>query len=822
MRCPRPSCTGTIRDGYCDVCGMPYSGPSALPTPPVSPPPTGTSTPAVPTGTSPTAGPTVAALLGYADNTPHLPVGHGVAGAPPSLTNSGPCHVPGCPGHIIDGYCDRCGSPADLPPAADAAPSARTAPVTSTLTSVALGSARLTTPTTSVRRSARARASGHIGAGLTVVPPEPVADPESFVLTDPVVPENRRFCPHCGEPVGRSTDEGPGRLEGYCPQCRQPYSFTPKLVRGDVVADQYEVRGPLAHGGMGWLYLAQDRNVSLRWVVLKGLLNVGDDQATSAALAEQRFLAQITHPLIVEIYNFVEYEAGTYIVMEFVGGRSLKQILKDRTLANGGVYSPLPVDEAIAFMLEILPAFSYLHDHGLLYCDFKPDNLMHVEDSVKLIDMGGVRHIDDDGSPIFGTVGFQAPEVATQGCSIPSDIYTIGRTLLLSCAEFRGYQTTYETSLPPLAELPTLVEHESLYRLIVKCCAQNPADRFQSADELRVQMLGVLREVVGAKRQGPAVTSALSEFFQPPLIASDRFTWQELPALRPSPSDPAASWLVNVESLPTSADRLAALRRPPTPSLDVKLALARAAIEVRDTALTKQTVESILAEDPWEWRAAWMEGLGCLNESDWTAAQASFNAVVGQVPGEVAPKFALAVACEMSGQFDVAETLYLACASTDAAYVTGAAFGLARTRTKRVDRIPGGKPDLEPILTALSMVPSTSGGWTESRRDMATLLVRHSRGLPDLQRAYAISHGAGLEPGVQASLDVAIYEKALATAPPGASPSLPLIGATPASQPALRKTLEKLLRGQAAVEADDARKIDLVERANRTRRWTLL
>ena len=65
-------------------------------------------------------------------------------------------------------------------------------------------------------------------------------------------------------------------------------------------------------------------------------------------------------------------------------------------------------------MIEVLPAFSYLHTSGLLYCDFKPANVIQVGESVKLIDLGGVRRIGDDETPIYGTVGFQAPEVATR------------------------------------------------------------------------------------------------------------------------------------------------------------------------------------------------------------------------------------------------------------------------------------------------------------------------------------------------------------------------------------------------------------------------
>ena len=203
-------------------------------------------------------------------------------------------------------------------------------------------------------------------------------------MANPQVPEDKRSCAKCGAPVGRSIDGKPGRSEGFCPQCGHGFSFTPKLQPGDLVAGQYEVAGALAHGGLGWIYLARDRNVSNRWVVLKGLLNTGDEDALAAAIAEQQFLAQVEHPNIVEIFNIVSHEGEGYTVMEFVGGPSLKDVLKQRMVANNGVYDPLPVDQALAYILEILPAFSYLHDKGLVFCDFKPDNVIQVGDGVKL------------------------------------------------------------------------------------------------------------------------------------------------------------------------------------------------------------------------------------------------------------------------------------------------------------------------------------------------------------------------------------------------------------------------------------------------------
>ena len=129
----------------------------------------------------------------------------------------------------------------------------------------------------------------------------------------------------------------PGASKGFCPKCRTPFDFDPKLSPGTLLGGQYEIVGCLAHGGMGWIYLARDRNVNDRWVVVKGLLNAGDPDAFRAAVAEKQFLAEVEHPIIVEIYNFVAAPDGaSYIVMEYVGGQSLNNLLKSRMKAQGG------------------------------------------------------------------------------------------------------------------------------------------------------------------------------------------------------------------------------------------------------------------------------------------------------------------------------------------------------------------------------------------------------------------------------------------------------------------------------------------------------
>jgi serine/threonine-protein kinase PknG len=742
------------------------------------------------------------------------------------MTTSLQCTQPGCSGTILDGYCDVCGSPA----AAAAAPereSVATAPAgigqapstvsraSNRLASTALGSARTGGGTKVTRRlgtSSQRLRGARLGAGLTSIPPVPAVDAAKAILADPMVPEERRTCPSCGSPVGRSRDGRPGRTEGFCPTCRNPFSFAPKLQEGDVVGGQYVVAGAIAHGGLGWIYAARDRNVSDRWVVLKGLLNSGDPDALAAAIAERQFLAQVEHPLIVEIYNFVSHEGAGYIVMEYVGGTSLKQLLKERMRKAGGAYSPLPLDQAIAFVIEVLPAFQYLHDLNLVYCDFKPDNVIQVGDAVKLIDLGGVRRLDDLDSAIYGTTGYQAPEVPQVGPSVASDIYTIGRTLMVLAAEFRGYQSTYVASLPPVDETPLFQKHDSFYRLLLKACAPDPADRFVSADELRVQLLGVLREVVALDREGAAEHSTSSLLFDVPTVSDDSLAWQHLPSLRRDEGDPQASWLRTV-SIDDPAQRLAALDSAPASSPEVLLASAQAALESGDHDRVDQAVQALLTDDPWEWRAVWVEGLVALARGRTSDAQSAFNAVYGQVPGELAPKLALAFACETGGEADVAEALYVTCARTDANYIAPAAFGLARIRS--------GRGDIDGAVRALDLVPATSRAFTQARRRRAGLLAESGGGLPALAAALASIDDLTIDPVDRSRFRVDVLEAALSVVTTqGGDPTVSLAG-RPASEPALRDGLESAYRDLATHAVSRRERVRLVDEANAVRRWTL-
>jgi len=635
------------------------------------------------------------------------------------------CAVGGCRGAVVDGYCDVCGSPAGVTASGSAGLASRG------LGSRRAGSARSRPAVSSQRLRVR-----RLGAGLTTVPPVPVGDPVSAVVADPVVPERKRVCPGCQGLVGQGCDGVPGRAEGVCGRCGARFDFRPVLAAGDLVAGQYEVVGPLAHGGMGWIYLARDRNVSDRPVVLKGLLSSGDPDQVAAAIAERRFLAQVEHRSIVQIYNFVTHAGQGYIVMEYVGGKSLRQVLAERRRAAGQV-DPLPVDQALAYLLEVLPVLGHLHERGLLYCDLKPANLMCQGDTVKLIDLGGVRRVDDEVSAVFGTVGYQAPEVPVDGPSVASDVFTVGRTLANLVLDFRGNTTTYATSLPPVSEHPVLARYDSFYRLLAKACADDPDDRFASMDELRVQMLGVLREVVATDRGGPARGTSTSLLFASLAVdGADRpLRAAELPLLRPDEHDPMYTWLAGI-TVDEPGRRFEVLSQAPQTTPEVLIAQAHAATARAYDQVTEaygQAAEiftknqrrhiwsdraqraagQLLDLDPWDWRAVWLSGLVELGQGQTLAARESFSTVYGQVPGELAPKLALATCCELSGETDLAESLYQVCAATDTTYTSPAAFGLARIRQRR--------GDTDGALAALDLVGPTLASHPQAQAMRARL-----------------------------------------------------------------------------------------------------
>ncbi|MFE3194984.1 tetratricopeptide repeat protein [Nocardia sp. NPDC059240] len=502
---------------------------------------------------------------------------------------------------------------------------------------------------------------GRLGAGMVKVPSVPRKDPAEAVLADAEVPEHQRDCGKCGRPVGRSRDGKPGRAEGFCPHCGTKFSFTPKLARTDVVGGQYEVLGPLAHGGLGWIYLAVDHKVDDRPVVLKGLLNTGDMDAMRAAVAEKRFLAQVDHPNIVRIYNFAE-DTGPdgkpvgYIVMEYVGGKSLKQLLREQRTADQRY---LPPARAIAYILEMLPALEYLHERGLAYCDFKPDNVMQTEEQLKLIDLGAVISLHDQNETIYGTPGYQAKEIAETGPTVASEVYTVGRTLAALIMRIPPVNNELGPLPGPDTE-PLMAKHESLYRFLVRATDADPDARFTSMTEMSDQLTGILREVLADEDGRPR--PGLSTRFGPPRAVfgvGDRVPDDPqaiiaaLPVPQVDPSDSGAALLASTgAATPADLEReltagLSSVVTGQGESVEIPLRLIRAALEFGDPDDALRRLDEVGDSLGGDWRLTWYAGQARLLQRDWPAAAAEFDALYSALPGEAAPKLALAVTAEL-------------------------------------------------------------------------------------------------------------------------------------------------------------------------------
>jgi serine/threonine-protein kinase PknG len=674
---------------------------------------------------------------------------------------------------------------------------------------------------TSSRRSGTTRsrpsARNRLGAGLVEIPSVPFRDPADALMANPMVLESRRFCSRCDEPVGRSRDGAPGRATGFCRKCGAPFSFEPKLQPNDLVGGQYEVAGCLAHGGMGWVYLARDRNVSDRWVVLKGLLNTGDSDATAAALAERRFLAEVEHPNIVKIFNFVQHENSGYIVMEYVGGSSLKQMVAARRESNSGQPDPLPPAQAFAYLLEILPALGYLHDLGLLFCDFKLDNVIQTQHSLKLIDLGGVYRIDEPTTAIFGTVGYQAPEIAAAGPSISSDLFTVARTLAVLCIDFRGYQSAFRFTLPSQDSVAMFQRYDSLYRFLLKGTAAEPDDRFQSAEEMADQLYGVLREVV-ADQEGRPIPAASTLFTGALRAGIDRPDWRILPRPQVSGDDPSAGYLATITATDPQ-QMIAQLRAAPEHTVEVDLRLAAVMIEDGDVEGAEALLANIEASDRWEWRASWYRGVAELARRRSDAAAANFTAVYHAVPGELAPKLALGLARESEGEVGEAARWYEIVSRTDPS-VTSASFGLARCHLVAGDRTGA--------IGAYQRVPDSSSGYIDAQTArIRCLSVVNGIGDPPLDElliAGSILEALPVAGEQRDRLTADLLETALRVTLTGTASDdgrTSLLGHRVVERD-LRLGLESSYRALARRATSRAERIRLVDEANRVRprTWT--
>lgn len=453
-----------------------------------------------------------------------------------------------------------------------------------------------------------------------------------------------RFCRHCGY-----------NFSGLVPDQRRASDPASRLQIGigRVLNQKYRLIKPLAVGGMGIIHLAEDLILKRR-VVIKSLLTGDDPELIAQSVKEREFLATIKHANIVSIYDFFMAENRGYIVMEYVQGMTLYQLMADQERV-------LAVPDAIRYILSILPAFSYFAKLRLAYCDFKAENLM-VEvlkdgsQMVKLIDLGTVIKWTAHPEAVYGTKGFYAPE-ATHAPSPITDLYSICRTLAWLVSWMDLDDPPF--GMPPIERYPVFQAYPMLYRLLVKGTHPNPARRFRSAEELGAQLAGVLRMIVGGDPDGRTP----SQFFlSPTLTTPGQPSLHDQAAL--DQADPAIE-LLQFGDTALYDGNLAhafdwyrqAVEFNPS-SLDGQLRLAAALTEQAAFPAAQATIDEARRRSPGHWKVSWYIGKLCEARGHLRAAADHYTTVMNDLPGELPPQQALARLYARQGDVHAAVQLY--------------------------------------------------------------------------------------------------------------------------------------------------------------------
>ena len=273
------------------------------------------------------------------------------------------------------------------------------------------------------------------------------------------------------------------------------------IVKGSKISDRYQIIKTLGEGGMANVYLAHDvildRNVAVK--VLRGDL-ANDEKFVRRFQREALSASSLSHPNIVEMYDVGEDDGQYYIVMEYVDGKTLKQILKQR--------GKLSITEVVDIMLQLTDGMAHAHDAYIIHRDIKPQNIMILSNGlIKITDFGVATAMNStqltQTNSVMGTVHYLPPEQAQgKGSTIRSDIYSMGimmYELLTGLVPYKG-ENAVEIALKHLKEpLPSVRKinsniPQSIENVIIRATAKNPKNRYVDAREMHEDLKTALDE----------------------------------------------------------------------------------------------------------------------------------------------------------------------------------------------------------------------------------------------------------------------------------------------------------------------------------------
>ena len=271
------------------------------------------------------------------------------------------------------------------------------------------------------------------------------------------------------------------------------------ITKGQKINDRYEIIRSIGEGGMANVYLGYDtildRNVAIK--ILRGDLS-SDEKFVRRFQREALSASSLAHPNIVEMYDVGEDDGVYYIVMEYVEGKTLKQLLKKR--------GSLTLSEAIDIMLQLTDGMAHAHDSYIIHRDLKPQNIMIKDDGqIKITDFGIAMALNatqlTQTNSVMGSVHYLPPEQASgKGSTIKSDIYSMGiifYELLTGSLPFKG-DNAVEIALKHMRDpLPSVREDnpaipQSIENIILKATAKNPKNRYDDARQMHEDLLTAL------------------------------------------------------------------------------------------------------------------------------------------------------------------------------------------------------------------------------------------------------------------------------------------------------------------------------------------